>query len=128
MDAKFLAVAYGILPTDDIEVVNDLPLNTWLNIDTMVYKLQRSGGYRKSIPNLSNVFSMTVQPYYQMSTDEQARDVAAHVADVLRQDDFKTALCNLQARGRKFYIRHTVMDLFYAELHGWRSWEKSVDE
>lgn len=86
----------------------------------MVYKLQLSGGYHKGIPNISNQFSLTVQPYYKMSSDEQARDLAAYVADVLRQDDFKKALCSLQAYGRKFSIKHTARKQFYT-AHVWTS-------
>ena len=120
MDTKTISSAYGILPDAGVEIVNDLPLDTWLNLDTMVYKLQLSGGYHKGIPNISNQFSLTVQPYYKMSSDEQARDLAAYVADILRQDDFKKALCNLQAVGRYFRIKHTTRGQFYT-VHGWTS-------
>ena len=125
---KFLSDAYGILPVEKPEVVNDMPVNTWLNEGAFIYRLQLTGGYRHGVPNVSNDFSMRVQPFYQMTTAEQANNIGAHIADILRQDQFKQTLCNLQAYRREFYIRHSVTGLFYSRKHGWRSWEKDKDD
>ena len=125
---KFLSDAYGILPVEKPEVVNDMPVNTWLNEGAFIYRLQLTGGYCHGVPNVSNDFSMCVQSFYQVTTEEQACNMGAHVADLLRQDQFKQTLCNLQAYRREFYLRHSVTGLFYSRKHGWRSWEKDKDD
>lgn len=117
---KFLSDAYGILPVEKPEVVNDMPVNTWLNEGAFIYRLQLTGGYCHGVPNVSNDFSMCVQSFYRMTTEEQACDMGAHIADLLRQDQFRQALCNLQAVGRYFRIKHTTRGQFYT-VHGWTS-------
>lgn len=116
---KFLSDAYGILPVEKPEVVNDMPVNTWLNEGAFIYRLQLTGGYRHGVPNVSNDFSMRVQPFYQVTTEEQACDMGAHIADLLRQDQFRQTLCNLQAVSRKFYLKHTAREQFYTFNGGW---------
>lgn len=125
---KFLSDAYGILPVEKPEVVNDMPVNTWLNEGAFIYRLQLTGGYCHGVPNVSNDFSMCVQSFYQVTTEEQACNMGAHVADLLRQDQFRQTLCDLQAFGREFYIRHTARDMYYTSKHGWRSWEKDYED
>ena len=121
---KFLSDAYGILPVEKPEVVNDMPVNTWLNEGAFIYRLQLTGGYCHGVPNVSNDFSMCVQSFYRMTTEEQACDMGAHIADLLRQDQFRQALCNLQAVGRYFRIKHTARGQFYTA----HSWTSRVDE
>lgn len=131
MDLKFFTTAYGILPLTEqskIEVVENRPINTWLNDGSFVYRVQLSGGYRKGLPCISNDYMFSVNGVNGMTTAEQANNMGAHIADILRQDQFKQTLCNLQAYRREFYLRHSVTGLFYSRKHGWRSWEKDKDD
>lgn len=118
---KSIVFAYGIPPESNLQIVDGLPVGHWINEGAFVYRVQPSGGYYKGIPVVSNEFSFLIQPGPKLATNEQAAVLGGELADLLRAAQFKQTLCEFQAYGRKFSIRHTARNSFYTSSGGWSS-------
>lgn len=127
MDQTFLTSAYGLIQgMETPEVVEGTPTNTWLSEGAHVYRTQPSGGYRKGLPNTSNEFHFRVYPVRGLRTEDEAEQLASQIADLLRKDQFRCALCARQARGRFFYLRHTSLAEHHSVYWTGRHWSDDL--
>ena len=126
VDQTFLTSAYGLIQgMETPAVVEGTPTYTWLNEGAYVYRTQLSGGYLKGIPNTFKEFSFRVYPELDFRTEVDAEQLAAQIADILRNDQFRRALCARQAQGRFFYLRHTQRSVYWTGWTG-RHWSDDL--